>query len=273
MERKRGGTIGADTSTGGESGGASPVPRPREGRSGRRRTVVVLMAALVVLSAVSLTAFLVIQLTAPGERGLPLLNEVLFVPALGDVAFVELKNIRGGTESLADLSLTNEAGQVYRFPSSPSGFRGNSFLLVLFDGGGSVDGQIVHADRTSFLNPVAGSLLLRERADAIDKVAWGENQSESVKLTKGGVVGILEPGTTIGRYPSSEGIARRVDWTIYPPSQATPGGPNLPPDVEAMLPGDGASFDAANVTNGINLAWYGVPGADFYRVQVAVDDS
>src|SRR5207247_4876670 len=48
------GTIGADTSTGGESGGASPVPRPREGRSGRRRTVVVLMAALVVLSAVSL---------------------------------------------------------------------------------------------------------------------------------------------------------------------------------------------------------------------------
>jgi hypothetical protein len=206
--------------------------------------------------------------TASPTSGPPLLlNEILFHPVEAQPQFVEIKNPGPATQA-AGLALVNEAGQRLALPD---GFqlKAGAVLLVVFDSQNKVEGSTVHADRASFLNPEAGAVqLIRANGTILDQVAWGLSQSRAVRLSRGGVIADLAPGTTIGRFP----LSTRVDpleWVTFAPEQATPGAVNPQPAVEILLPVNGAIFDKPN----ISLSWYPIAGAVQYRVQVATEDT
>ncbi|MFZ5858838.1 MAG: C39 family peptidase [Chloroflexota bacterium] len=197
-----------------------------------------------------------------------LLNEALFLPAPGASPFIELKS-SGGRVPLDGLSLVNERGETYSLPSGLPDLASDQFVLILFDGANRVDDQTVHADRIGFLNPDSGLVELRA-ADGtlLDRVAWGASQPASVKLTRGGIISDLEAGTTIGRFPRSV-ESDPLEWTVFPPAQATPGQANPQPTVEAMIPLNGAILSRTE----FDLSWYPAPGAAQYHVQVAIDEA
>lgn len=193
-----------------------------------------------------------------------LLNEVLFLPAPGESGFVEIMS-PGKRVSLDGLHLVNERGESYSLPGEINDLEHDQFLLILFDGTNLVEERTVHADISGFLNPDSGFVELRA-SDGIllDRAAWGADQPASVKLTRGGMVFDLEPGTTIGRFPRSVQLDP-LEWTIFSAIQATPGAANPQPGVEVMLPLNGAVIGQTS----LELSWYPVPGALEYQVQVS----
>jgi hypothetical protein len=197
-----------------------------------------------------------------------LLNEVLFLPAPGGTTLVELKS-SSGRVSLDGLSLVNERGGIYSLPEGLDDLAPDQFLLILFDGTNLVEDKTVHADLRGFLDPDSGFIELRA-ADGtlLDRVAWGADQPASVKLTRGGIISDLEPGTTIGRFPRSVN-PDPLEWTVFSPAQSTPGAANPQPGVEAMIPLNGAILSRTE----FDLSWYPVPGATQYRVQVATEET
>ena len=195
------------------------------------------------------------------------LNEVLFLPQDDQPPFIELKATASGV-SLEGLYLVNERDQQYALPDLPP-LGAEEFLLIVFDGGESAEQGVVHARQRDFLSPDSGSLeLFNAEGVSLDGVAWGAGQPGGVKLSRGGTVDELVRGTTIGRHPSSTGRDRH-EWTIFPPSLATPGAANLQPGVEIMLPLNGAVISQTT----FELSWYPAPGAVEYHVEVARDEA
>jgi len=201
--------------------------------------------------------------TAPG---LPLLNEVLFLPSQGDFQFVELKNGGSGAASLDGLSLADESNQTFALPEGLPELGADEVLLILFDGGNSAAGNVVHASPEGFLDSGSGSVELRDGDELLDRVAWGDEQLDRVNVGSGGVVSELKEGSTIGRAPGATEVSFFV-WAAYTAAGATPGVPNPAPGAGILLPLEGAVLTSSS----LDLDWYSVPGAEEYRVQVSED--
>ena len=191
--------------------------------------------------------------TIGAAGGLTLLNEVLFVPGVGDDPFVELKTTGGGADP-SGLLLVNEREDQFVIPNVGS-IDGEEVLLLEFGG-------------SDFLNDESGSVELRDGEEVLDRVAWGSDQPYPVRLSTGGAWGDPEPGLTIGRAPDSTAVGP-FGWHPFAPDDATPGLPNPQPAVDALLPFDGAIFS----TGAVELSWYPVAGAETYAVQVADNEA
>ena len=137
--------------------------------------------------------------------------------------------------------------------------------LVLEVDGATVDAGSAAAGETIVVGDVTfgvgpGELVLRDASGrALDRATWplavGDFVPDSVDV--------------IGRAPGMDDPFSFGAWVAYPAASATPGAPNLVPGVEVLLPLDGVILTGAEAT----LAWYPVPGAVSYRVEVATDDA
>ena len=242
-----------------------------------KRIVYVLAAALVVAAAGVVYRTYRGGSVEPGLAGEPspagrgparvLLNEILFAPPEGQPQWVELVNVGGDAVALDGFALENHAREVYALPGSitmPAG----SVLLVRFDGQQQVDGATVHATRTGFLERRSGSVTLTGPAGPQDLALWSNTGGPSFPLGRGGRIPELAEGSTLGRPPASVKAGPNA-WTLFFPDEATPAARNNFPAVTGMMPLSGAILRASTPT----LAWYGVPTAARYRIQVATDRS
>jgi hypothetical protein len=183
-----------------------------------------------------------------------LLNEILFQPAPGESAFVELANMGAEPATLDGFALANQAGERFTLPAGvtlPAG----GLQLVRFDG-----------PQAGFLQRETGSLSLLSGGNATDETLWSTAAGPSFNLGRGGHIPTFVPGTTLGRPRGSTGRGPAA-WTVFDPAEATPGAPNPFPSVTGMMPLSGAIVRLSTPT----LSWYGVPTATRYRVQVATD--
>jgi hypothetical protein len=197
-----------------------------------------------------------------------LLNEVLFAPEKGHFAFIELKNAGLGDVELADVVLENERGETIKLPSSSPTLNSGEVFLISMDSSIENSVQGFAAGLTSFLSAENGTLFLFDPdGSLLDQVDWGVDNPNSVRLSRGGVPPLQFPlGMSVGRSPLS--FSRdRLEWTTFSQQQVTPGEPNPSPGVEILIPSDGAFFEQFEIP----LAWYVVPGAVNYRVQVSTD--
>jgi hypothetical protein len=192
-----------------------------------------------------------------------LLNEVSFLPAAGDSQFVEIRAAAGGTVA-SGLTLKNESGDTYVLPDGLV-LVNNDLLLVRFDGQATLDGLTVHADRSTFLNSSAGSLVLLDQAGTeLDRVSWGSKGGDSLALGVSDNPNDFTPGITFGRLPQSNAAAPH-SWVVYLPVEATPGAPNVNVGVDVLFPLNGTVSNSGDTT----LSWYPAPGATGYQVQLA----
>ena len=127
------------------------------------------------------------------------------------------------------------------------------------DAGSVAAGDTVVVDGVSF-GAGAGELVLRDDSGrALDRAAWPLPVGDFVPASV----------AVIGRAPGMDDPFSRGAWVVYPAGSATPGAPNHLPGVEVMLPLDGVILTGTEAT----LAWYPVPGAASYRVEISTDDS
>ena len=176
------------------------------------------------------------------------LDEVLFVPGVGDDPFVELKTTGGGADP-SGLLLVNERGDQTVIPNV-----------------GLIDGEevLLLEVGSDFLDDESGSVELRDGEEVLDRVAWGSDRVDGVRLTPGDFLTKFEPGTSIGRVPGSTG-PNPNEWVTYRPGRTTPGEPNADVGVPVARPPDGAIFESGDV----QLNWFPVAGVDAYRVEIA----
>lgn len=194
------------------------------------------------------------------------LNEVLFLPGEGSAPLVELINTGAEAAVLDGVSLVNERGDTFLLPDELAPAAPGELIGIVFDGSPPAAPRPLQGP-SGFVGEESGALeLLDAKGRVLDRVAWGRGQADGVRLTRGGFVGDLSPGMTIGRLPGSVAVGS-LEWVAYGPAQASPGAPNARPRVEVLLPLSGAVFDAAPVT----LSWYSAPGAAGYRVQISAD--
>ncbi|HSO30630.1 MAG TPA: lamin tail domain-containing protein [Candidatus Sulfomarinibacteraceae bacterium] len=203
----------------------------------------------------------------PGSGpGSIVLSEVLYDPAPGRAAFVEILNVSPHTVDLSKMTIRAGTGDVVL--TGAGQLRPDASVVVLLDGSGRVDGSTVHAPAGVALRPHGGTIDLLDGAGSLlDRVAWGA-AADAVSTGPGGIVPDRVPrGSSIGRAPGASQPGEPLDWVVYRPEEASPGAPNPLPRVEILLPIDGAILDQAEAT----LAWYPVTGAAGYRLQVARD--
>ncbi len=202
------------------------------------------------------------------EEGRLLLNEV-FPPTEDELtSFVELKNAGGTDVELEGVTIENERGDSIEIPSGlPVLGYGQVFIITLEQRSGAPTSGFSTTFPT-FLSSENGTLrLFNADGTLLDHVDWGVDNPDSVRLSRGGVPPLqFPPGSSIGRHPLSSSNDP-LEWTTFSQQQVTPGTPNPLPGVEILLPMDGAFFDHPDVP----LAWYVVPGAREYRVQVSTD--
>jgi hypothetical protein len=187
------------------------------------------------------------------------LNEVRVAPVPGAPAFVELRN--GSTERASPAGLSLAGGTTYALPSDAPEVEPGGLVVITFDDGRSTVGNEVHAPISAFPASDGGSLRLLDGTSESDRVTWGDGS-----LAPGGLIDDPAPGSVAARVPA--GGAAGTPWALLGRSAATPGTPNPVPTVTAFATPDGSVFqDAAR------LAWYGVPGATSYRVELSTDGS
>ncbi|MGE0552096.1 MAG: hypothetical protein AB7R55_01575 [Gemmatimonadales bacterium] len=198
-----------------------------------------------------------------------LLTEVRFNPNPDDTAFVELLNAGDTPLDLLRFVLRVGGGEL-PLPRLADSLAPGARLTVWFDGSGRVEGTAVHAGQGYRLLADSGAIeLLRDDDRRLDRVAWGGSPG-SVSPGIGGLVRATHArGGSIGRPPGANTPGVPDEWVSYGPSQVTPGEPNPLPPVQQLLPLDGVVIESPTA----DLAWYPVPGAARYRVQVAADSS
>lgn len=207
-------------------------------------------------------------LAATGRDSLNfLLAEVRFRPRPGNTAFVELLNAGSKSVDLVRFVL-RVGGKDLPLPRLADSVASGARVLVRFDGSGRTEKRVVHASERYTISADSGTIeLLRDDRRPMDRVAWGTS-SDPVALGDGGLIHpTLELGGSVGRPPGAHTPGAIEDWVVYPLAQVTPGEPNPLPAVSQLLPLDGVVIEDTTV----NLAWYPVPGAAKYRVQVAAD--
>lgn len=197
------------------------------------------------------------------------LSEVLYAPRPGDTAFVELLNV--GTSPVDLLQLVLMVGDsALPLPPLDAPLAVGTRAIVKFDGSGGTAGGVVHASGDFTLDPDSGSLEIRRDDDVpLDRIAWGAAPGAAA-LGEGALLRApLTAGSAIGRPPDANTPGGLGDWVVYPAPLVSPGRANPLPAVVQLLPLDGAVQDAPTV----DLAWYAVPGAARYRVQVSADST
>ncbi len=205
------------------------------------------------------------KLTQAADSNNVIITEVLFAPAADETTFVELTNVGRADVDLSSFILRIDTLEI-ALPRLDAPLTTGARALVRFDGRDTVENNVVHASVE--LRPDSGSVTLLLNDDRpIDRVAWGSAEG-AIMPPRGGLAPAgIERGSSLGRPPGAERPGAPTDWVIYPPGQVTPGQPNPLPAVVQLLPMDGAILPSTT----INLAWYPVPGAARYRVQLASD--
>lgn len=204
--------------------------------------------------------------SAAGKASIQL-QEVLYSPAPGSIAFIELGNAGDEPVSLKFLALrVNEAViPLLRYGDS---LAPGARLLVLFDGPMRTEGSTHHAGETIAISADAGQVAILDRfGSTIDEVTWGEAPG-AVNPVAGGVWSEIEPGASIGRAPGARDLRSALAWVSYPPGEVTAGAANPPPVVRGLHPLSGVRTSRT----GARLSWFPVPGASNYQVQVAKDE-
>jgi hypothetical protein len=204
------------------------------------------------------------------DEGQLLLSEVLFAPMAGASGFIELMNAgRAGLE-LSGVWLENERGESLELPADTPSLLPGEIYFISTDTSIESQAGAYDADLSSFLSIENGTLFLFGPDGVLaDRIDWGVENPNSVPLGQGGVPPVVFPrGTSIGRPPLSYAIDP-LAWTTYSDGQVTPGAPNPVPAVEILIPSDRAIFEDPEIP----LNWYGIPGANGYRVQVAMDET
>lgn len=200
--------------------------------------------------------------TAPpaseGESGF-ILNEVRFAATPGAPAFVELKN--GDTARRSASGLVLGGSTTFVVSADAPEVEPGGVLAVMFDGAGETNGNVLHAPDSAFPGTGTGILTLLKGSSEVDRVSWSDGS-----LAPGGAIDEPEPGSVAGRIPA--GGDSGSPWALLGPSQATPGAANPVPAVSAFATPDGSVFQGA-----ARLAWYSVPGATSYRVELSADSS
>ena len=97
---------------------------------------------------------------------------------------------------------------------------------------------------------------------------WNQNGGHSFWLGRGGHVSKVANGSTLGRLPHVTARGPSA-WILYSPDESSPAKPNPYPGVTTMMPMSGAILKGLST----RLAWYTLPGATRYRVQIARDRS
>jgi len=197
------------------------------------------------------------------------LAEILFAPAAGDTAFVELANVGERPADLAAMVLRIDT-LVLPLPRLATPFAPGVRVVVVFDGRGTVEGNVVHAGPGFGLRAEGGVVtLLANGGLVLDQVAWGDAPGALVPTTGGLAMPRVERGSAFSRPPGAHRPGATTDWVVIPRDQVSPGRVNTLPAVVQLLPMNGAILDSSSA----ELSWYSVPGAARYRVQLAGDSA
>jgi hypothetical protein len=189
-----------------------------------------------------------------------ILNEVRFAAAPGAPAFVELKNITAARSSPSGLVL--KGSTTFPMPADAPEVERGGVLVITFDGDGATSGTVLHALDSAFPGAGTGTLSLLNGNTEWDRVTWGDGS-----LAPGGAITEPPPNSVAARVPA--GGESGSPWALLGPSQATPGTPNPAPAVSAFATPDGSVFPGPSA----RLAWYSVPGATSYRVELSANSS
>jgi hypothetical protein len=197
------------------------------------------------------------------------LAEVLFSPAAGDTAFVELANVGSRPADLTAFVLRVDTLDL-PLPRLATPFDPGTRILIRFDGQGTTEGSVIHAVAGVVLEPTGGAVALLANDDRVlDRIAWGTADGAIMPAQGGFVPSRMTPGSSFGRPPGANQPGSSSDWVVYLPDQVSPGRPNPLPPVAQLMPLDGAILPASSAT----LSWYPVAGATRYRIQLAKDTS
>lgn len=198
--------------------------------------------------------------TGEGSTGVKaaslLLNEILFQPPPGEPQWIELLNTGDEPVKVGRMVLLSHTGETHALPADGVIQPGGT-LLVRFDG-----------RKIPFLHAEAGSVALVLDEEILDEAFWSTSGGRSFNLGRGGRIPQFTAGATLGRPPGSTRRGRDA-WTVFDPADVTPAAPNPWPVVPGLMPLSGAML----TTSAPTLAWYGVPAAVRYRVQVAKERS
>jgi hypothetical protein len=235
---------------------------------------------------------------APSEAfellpGTVIINEVMPVSDGEGSAWAEFTNIDSVPVPISGAVLTDEDGNSYTFPAEAPMIPPGTFFVVFFDGEDNFDADAepfsFHSN-SEMVDPfdlVGDQLALyssadREPVSLVDFVAWGSPaegedaaaveaglwlEGAFTNSERGGVItGSSQVGESIGLFPGRP--SRILDsWVVYSAAETTAGEENGVPTTEVMLPNTGALL----LNQDFRLAWYNVPFAQQYQLQIDDD--
>lgn len=222
------------------------------------------------------------------------INEVMPVSDGEGSAWAEFTNLDSVPVPIAGAVLSDEDGNRYTFPADVPMIEPGMFFVVFFDGTDEYEVDVepfsFHSDSGMVdpFDPAGDQLALYSNPELdsdslVDFVAWGSppdgEDATAVEAglwleggftnsERGGVIsGSSQPGESIGIFP---GRPPRVldSWVVYASGETSPGVGNGVPTTEVMLPNTGALL----LNQDFRLAWYNVPFAQQYQLQID-DDS
>lgn len=111
-----------------------------------------------------------------------MLNEICFLPDKSEAGFIELINVGSKPLSLDNLKLENEKGENLFFPEGQV-IEPNAVFLIRFTSSENAEEGVLYLPDNDFLDAVSGQLMLLEQGGRLlDKVSWGANQAEPIKM-------------------------------------------------------------------------------------------
>lgn len=225
------------------------------------------------------------------------LTEVMPIAGASGGEWVELQNLGPGSASLSGWELTDEDGSAYVFPSSMPRVPSGATILLLLDGRGESANDYDLSDNLIVVHSPAGLVdILEDEGDQcalyrgsaraweslVSFVAWGDTAGPDDDLADlagewpadsfagpteavpGAVT--LGAGGSVGLYPAYD-CDGPACWEVYQAGETSPGAANAGPAPVAVTPPDGLVTPDTEVA----FAWFEVPDADGYRLQVDDD--